>query len=316
MKKILLTSLCIACCSVFASAQEPEIDLNDVIKTYNETAVAFNNKDFNTALVKAQETLKLAAASTEPRADTTRMNIENLIPRIYYAKALQLANDKKYADALMVLDTTRQAATQYKNDDIKDSADGLVLQVLTASAHELLSDEKYAEAAATYEKIIAITPNDSEAHFRLGQAQMKLGNETAAITTLQKAKELGSEDAGKQLAILYLNKAITANSAKKWNDVMANAEKALTYDAENATATRLLGNAAVQVKKWDIAIENLEKVVPADVSNNQAANIINNLAMSYEAKGNKAKACEYYKKITGNATFKAFAGAKVKELCK
>ena len=40
------------------------------------------------------------------------------------------------------------------------------------------------------------------------------------------------------------------------------------------------------------------------------------LARAYEAKGNNAKACTYYKAVASDAKYKAYADSKVASLCK
>jgi len=311
MKKILLTSLCIAACSLFAIAQE-ETDINEAVRLYNDAATALAGKDFKTALTNAKQALQIATVSEDEEAADTKQKIEGLIPKIHYAEAIQFIDDKNYDAAITALNTTIEVATQYNNDEFKGLANKYIPQVLLIIANELLSAEKFAEAIPAYEKVLAVTPNDETAYLRIGQAHLKLGNETEAIAAFEKANELGSKDATKQLATLFLNKSITANSAKKWNDVVTNAQKSLSYDANNTTACKLLGLSAIQLKKWDVAIENLEKILPSE---RNPDNTIFNLATAYESKGNKAKACENFRKIVSNATYKAYAETKVKALC-
>ena len=311
MKKFLLTGLCIALCGGFALAQET--DLNEAIKMYNEAAVALNAQEYAKALESAQKALEIAKVVEDEEAVSVKENIESLIPKIVFAEARQLVVDKDYEKAAPALLKAVEVANQYNDESTKQAAEDLIPQVAMAQANSLLSAEQYELAIEAYKKVLAINANDDVVYLRIGQAQSRLDNEAAAVAAFEKAAELGSQDAGKQLANLYLRKAAAANSAKKFDDALTNAQKTLEYDETNATAVKLLAVAAVQLKKWDIAIPNLEKVIPSEKNPD---NMIYNLATAYEARGNKAKACENYKKIVGNATFKAYAEAKVKELCK
>ena len=287
-------------------------DINDAIKLYNDAATAFGERDFKSALTQAQAALEIASASEAEEAAAAKQNIENLIPKIYYGEARQMVADRKFDEALPALQKTIEIAGKYKDMETQESAEGLIPQVMGAYAQSLLAAQKFAEAIPVYEELLKLTPNDAVAYLNIGQAQARLNKEEEAIAAYEKASQLGSKDAEKLMVNVYLRKAIADQTAKKWSDVYANAEKAISYDADNVNGNKLLGAAAIELKRWDAAIAAYEKVLPSE-TNPDNTNYA--LARAYEAKGNKAKACESYKKITANPNFKAYAEAKVKELC-
>ncbi len=312
--KILLMMAFFALALSGRSYAQEDVDINEAIRLYNDAVTALNDKNFTTALDNAQKALKIATASEAEEAVATKQNIENLIPKIYYGEGRQLATDKKYDEALVVLQKAVDAATKYNDTEVKDAAEGLIPQLLLVNANTLLSSQKFAEAVAAYEKVIAVIPDEANAYLGLGQAQIRLNSEDAAVATLEKASQLGAKDASKLLTNIFLKKAVAGQASKKWNDVYTNAEKALSYDEDNVNGNKLLGAAAIQLKKWDTAITVYEKLLPTEKNPD---NTIYSLAMAYDAKGNKAKACENFKKLvtSSNAQIKAYAEAKVKELC-
>jgi len=310
MKKILLSCLCIALCGTYVFAQD--LGINEAIKMYNEAAGALNSQEYAKALENAKQALEIIKTLDAEEAGELKGDIENLIPKISFGEARQLVVDKEYEKALVALQEASKAAELYNDANIKSSIAELLPQVMMGHANALLSTDKYAEAVEEYQKILAAEPNNETVYLRIGQAQSRLNNEAEAIAAFEKASELGSPEAEKQLGTVYLKKAAAASKDKNYKDALTNAQKTLEYDATNATAIKLLASAAVQLKNWDVAIPNLEKIIPSEKNPD---NFIYNLAMAYDAKGNKAKACENFKKIVGNATFKAYAEAKVKELC-
>ena len=302
MKKILLSCLCIALCGTYVFAQD--LGINEAIKMYNEAAGALNSQEYAKALENAKQALEIIKTLDAEEAGELKGDLENLIPKILYGEARQLIN-KENEKALVALQEASKAAELYNDADIKKATEGLIPQVM-------MSLDKYAEAVEEYQKILANDPNNETAYFQIGQAQSRLNNEAEAIAAFEKASELGSPEAEKQLGTVYWKKAVAANTAKNYKEVLTNAQKTLEYDATNTPATRLLASTAIRLKNWDVAIPNLEKIIPSEKNPDD---FIYNLALAYDAKGNKAKACENFKKIAGNAKFKAYAEAKVKELC-
>ena len=112
----------------------------------------------------------------------------------------------------------------------------------------------------------------------------------------------------------YLVKANEAQKTENWAEVAANAVKSLEIDGANAQALGAAGAANLKLKKYDTAITYLEKAVLLEKDNGKQQNISYQLALAYEMKGDKAKACENYKKIRGNEQFKAYAESKIKSL--
>ena len=87
---------------------------------------------------------------------------------------------------------------------------------------------------------------------------------------------------------------------------MENVLKANEYGVK--TANIYGGMAAFNLKKYDECVSLLE--------GDGSVNAKYYLARAFEAKGNNAKACEFYKQITSDKNFGAYATSKVGSLCK
>ena len=174
---------------------------------------------------------------------------------------------------------------------------------------ERIEKTGFFEAVVEYEKALAEDPDNGMAYLRIGMCKNQLGDAAGAIAAFEKAMTLGQEaNAKKQLVNVYVKKANADLRAKNSQGALDNAKKSLEY-GENPNAYMIGGTAAVALKKYDDAIELLSKA-------KANANVNYNLARSYEAKGNSAKACEYYKLIAADAKLGEFAKAKVAALCK
>ncbi len=136
------------------------------------------------------------------------------------------------------------------------------------------------------------------------------------VAAKELADEAGSANdaatASKQLGRLYFVRAVEVQKVKKWKEVLADAKRSVEYDGTNAQAQKLMGIAGVELKDWDTAIAGLEAALTADPNAKDKNNTIYRLAVSYEAKKNTAKACEYYKQLLGDANYKATADHKIK----
>ena len=116
--------------------------------------------------------------------------------------------------------------------------------------------------------------------YPIGKALLNKGqvlNATGDIAGAQSAFELalanGQEKAAKrQLSNLFVKKAKAASGEKKYNDALAFAKQAISYDESEANAYYLGGIAAQALNKNSEAIELFEKylVLKPSASNSQA----------------------------------------------
>lgn len=283
-------------------------DLSEATEVYNNAATALSEDKDSEALAGFQKALTLAEAAGE---EGTAMvaDCKTIIPKILVKIGKAAANAKNLDEAIAKLKEAIAKATEYGDTETAKEAKELIPVIIMADGNALLNDGKFAEAAAEYEKVIAEDPENGVAYLRLGMAKAKLNDETGAISAFEKAVALGEKaNANKQLLNTYMKKMVAAYKAKNNADALANALKAAEY-GENSNVYKIGGMAAVSLKKYDQGIELLTKAT-ADASVNY------NLAKAYEAKGNNAKACSYYKLITADKNYGEYAKSKVTALCK
>ncbi|MDR0661611.1 MAG: hypothetical protein LBG19_12680 [Prevotellaceae bacterium] len=321
MKRVLkygLTAVAALLLSFNLNAQ----DINEIIDLFNKANQEFQAKQYDQSMTnvgKAYEMLNTLGDVDGEEAATLKENCEKLLQAIPYMQGKDLLAAKKYDEAAVKLKEAKAASEKFSNQEVVTELNELIPQIGLAKATDFLTADDFQNAAAAYEAVIKDNADNAEVYICLGYAYNKLGDNDKAITNYEKGIELATKandaknlDMGKsQLANVYLLKANDALKAKKLADASVNAIKSFDIK-ESANAARIAGSANVNLKKYDTAINYLEKAASLDKTTN--LNTAYQLALSYDAKGNKAKACENYKKIVGNAQFKAYAESRIKAL--
>lgn len=305
MKKIIkffaATALSLVVC-VAANAQ----DLTQAGELYNNAATALNEGNQAAALEGFQKALSMAEALGEEGADLAT-DCKNIIPKLMLQMGKEAANAKDMDKAIELLAQAEKIAAEYGQPEVANDAKELVPQLYVAEGNALLNEKKFAEAAALYQKSLDLSGENGVAWLRLGMCKANSGDTEGALAAFAKAGEFGQKAAAdKQAGNIYLKAAVAAYKAKNNAATLENVLKANEYGIK--TANIYGGMAAYTLKKYDQAIALLE----GDAS----ANANYYLARTYEDKGETAKACECYKKITADKNFGAYATSKVGTLCK
>ncbi|MFA5712564.1 MAG: tetratricopeptide repeat protein [Bacteroidales bacterium] len=291
-------------------------DLAVATDTYNAGAVALNNKEYPVALKSFNKALQILALLGPEEMGEEGKNLKDaiipLIPQIHLRYGKELASNGSIDEALKQLSKAASSATNSNVEGVIEEVSELRKQLLFASGSKLLNSGKLNEAITTFDKLIEIDPTNSDAIFRKGLTLLKMDNEEGAISCLEKAIELGeTQNAPRQLSTIFLKKSAALTRTKDWNGVFQNAIKANQYN-ESPMGFKLLGISSVQLKKYDEAIAAIESYLSLDPAAKDKNNMFYNLATSFEGKGDKAKACGYYKQLLNDPTFKQVAEYKVK----
>jgi tetratricopeptide (TPR) repeat protein len=286
-------------------------DLSQAGELYNNAATALNEGNSQVALDGFKQALAAAEALGEEGA-ALATDCKNIIPKIYIQLGKEAASNKDMDKAAELLGQANKLATEYGQPEVAASAKETLTQVLIADGNSLLNEKKYAEAIASYTKATELDPANGVAYLRIGMCKGASGDEQGAIEAYNKAAENGQEaNAKKQMGNIYAKKAVACYKAKDNQGAVDAAVKASEYG--NSAAAKVGGICAFNLKKNDQAISLLEPLAGPDAKTNDVKYY---LARAYEAKGNNAKACTYYKAVASDAKYKAFADSKIGTLCK
>ena len=298
--------LAVALVAMFSLGNVYAQDLGEATEIYNNAATALNEDKAAEALEGFQKALSLAEAAGEEGAQLAA-DCKGIIPKILMKLGKDAAAAKDMDTAVARMQEAAAKATEYGDAATAAEAKEFIPMIYITEGNALLNAKQFAEAIAEYEKAIALDPENGMAYLRVGMCKANTGDADGAIEALTKASEFGqAANAAKQLGTIYAKKAQAAYKAK---DNQATLENVLKAKEFGYTKVNLYGGmAAFNLKKYDEAIQLLE----GDASMNAKYY----LARAYEAKGNNAKACEYYKQITTDKNFGAYATSKVTALCK
>lgn len=307
MKKLFVTLAAFALAAGVVFAQ----DYNAAVDAFNAGAQALEtNKvealaQFRTALAQAQ------ACEGEEAAELVA-KCKEIIPGTLISIAKEQINEAQYDEALVTLVEANTVATEYGAEAAAKEAGSLIANTYLRKGSTLLKEKNFTGAAEAFQQVTALEPENGQAYLLLGQAQLQAGNNDAAIESLNKASELGEEQAGKLLSTTYLKKGMALVKAGKNAEAIEALEKSNSY-AESANAYKLMASAYTKMGKSAKAVEAYKKYLEIAPDAKDAADIMFTIAATAQKAGDKATAKEYYKKLAGTK-YAAQAEAQLKAL--
>ncbi len=307
MKKLFVTLAAFALAAGVVFAQ----DYNAAVDAFNAGAQALEtNKvealaQFRTALAQAQ------ACEGEEAAELVA-KCKEIIPGTLISIAKEQINEAQYDEALVTLVEANTVATEYGAEAAAKEAGSLIANTYLRKGSTLLKEKNFTGAAEAFQQVTALEPENGQAYLLLGQAQLQAGDNDAAIESLNKASELGEEQAGKLLSTTYLKKGMALVKAGKNVEAIEALEKSNSY-AESANAYKLMASAYTKMGKSAKAVEAYKKYLEIAPDAKDAADIMFTIAATAQKAGDKATAKEYYKKLAGTK-YAAQAEAQLKTL--
>lgn len=309
MKKIFLSIAAVVMTAGILSAQ----DINAVTEVYNNGAMEIQMGNLEAALGHFQNALGMAEALGDEGAEIAA-NCKSTIPALMLSMAKEMIKADNYDGAIEQLNKTVEIATAFENAEVTTDANELLPQVFMQKGNTLIKAKDFAGAIAVFEELTAADSTNAMAAIRLGMSYTSAGKIADAEKAYLLASRHGQKDqAFKQLSNVYVKQAAAALKAKKYADAVAAAEKSNKY-LENATAYKVAGTAASQLKKNNEAIAYLEKYLQLSPNAKDASQMIYTIAATAQTMGDKAKAKEYYQKITTDPKFGPTAQEMLKSL--
>ncbi|MDR2382717.1 MAG: hypothetical protein LBD76_02405 [Prevotellaceae bacterium] len=289
MKKVvILTFILIGLFSFNSYSQD---DANKAIDLYNQVVQAVQSEDYASAITKATEAYTIVKAIPEG-TEEVKANLEKIIPQLYLGKAKKSLEESKFDEALTEFAKAAEEAKKFNNAEIEQDAVDNVPRVYLAQADKLYSSDDFEGAVTAFDKVLAIDSTNAQVYLIKGASLLKLGKSEEAIAVFEKTIEVANatektsiaNNATTQIVNIYTRAASEAQKAKKWADVVANAEKALSYNPEKTTQLLQL----------------------VDLGNLQQGAAL--------ATSNKTKACQFLKKVKNDAKLKETAAQLLKSV--
>lgn len=311
MKKILIVIASMLFTAGIASAQS----LEEATELYNTGATMLNGGDNSSALMYFEQSLQMGEALGEEAAELIS-NCKDIIPKIYLAVAKDYAAAKDSDNAIASINKTIEIAGQYGATETLNEAKELLPQVLLQNAGNLLNSKQYEAAAEAYGKVTEIDPENGIAWLRMGMSYGACGKLDEAIEAYNKAAQFGQDkNANKQIANIYLKKAIASQKAKDMAGVLENAELSASY-LNTPNAQKLIGSAASTLKQNDKAVAAFLNYLEINPNANDKNQIYYQLATVYQEMGNKDQACAYFKLVANDPQFGEYSNYVIKSVLK
>jgi tetratricopeptide (TPR) repeat protein len=289
MKKVVLT---LALAGLFSLNLYSQDDANTVIDLFNQVVETAKSEDYASAIAKANEAYTIAKTVPEG-TEEVKANLEKLIPQLYFGKAKKSLKESKFEEALTEFKQAAEEAKKFNNAELEKDAVESITEVHLTQAQKLFEDNDFEGAVAAFDKALSIDSANAQAYLIKGASLLKLGKSEEAIATFEKTIEIANatekttvaNNATTQIVNVYTRAASDAQKAKKWADVVSNAEKALSYKPEKTTQLLQL-----------VDLGNLQQGAALMATN-------------------KTKACQFFKKVTNDAKLKETAAQYIKTAC-
>jgi len=297
MKKFFLTLCAALIATGFAFAQ----DLETAVGTFNAAATALNEGNYQNSLDQFNKALEQATALGEDGAQVAA-NCKESIPKVLLQLGKESAEASDFDAAVDFFKQAVDKALDFSNNEaLIAEAQKLIPQMLNAKAGALLNAKNYDAAAEAYKAIVDSDPTNGAAYFRMGQALAAANKADEAIEALNKAAENGqAANAKKQLANIYLRKAVACQKEKDMKGMLENAQLSAENN-DSANAQKLIGSAALSLKQNQVAAEAFEAYLALNPEAADKAQTIYQIGTAYMGANNNGKACSYFKQIKSDA---------------
>lgn len=300
MKRFIASLAVLSLCVFAVKAQ----DAKQVTETYNNGATALQAGDKAGALNFFKQALEEGTALGEAGNEIVA-NCKKYIPVTQFSIAKDFVKEGNFDEAVKAVRATIEVSKECEDAETEASATDFLPQVFMQKGNTLLKAKDFAGAAGAYKEVLAINPSNGVAALRLGQANNAAGDIQAAIEAFGIAAANGQEKiANKQLANIYLKQAAKDLKSKAYSDAIANALKSNEY-AESHQAWKAAAQASQALGKKKDAIEYFEKYLAIAPNANGSNDIIYTIAVLSQQSGDKAKAKEYYEKLSSDPKYGA-----------
>ena len=285
----------------------------DVLAVAQEANDALGAKNYAKA-VELLEKVIAGGAESEDEAILEQVNsAKKNLPIAYFrvgqsaASAAQKLTDAaaqsaKYDEAIAALDKAMQTGSSYKVVAAVNNAKKMKGMVYNAQAAAPFNAGDYEKAAELFAKAYEADKTSNSAALNLAESYFKLDkyaegvkvcSEVAALPAGQK-NDAAIAQAKAKITQYTNNKIAALQQANDFDGIIAMAE---TIENQ-ALAQKLMVQAYFLKKDYDKVIEIGEAAAALQTDPADQSAVYFNLASSYNAKENKAKAIEAFKKVT------------------
>ena len=317
IKRIIL----IAVFSMFAVATYAQDSgtYTDAVTAYNKAQEMAQASDYESAISLYEEAISIADALGSEGQDIKERS-EKAIPKIYYQIAVAAYRDFQTAktieslnDAIIDFNSSFEVASEAGDTEVSGRSRGILAQLYYQKATMLFKREDFTGADEALNQAINTNSNYAKAYYQKGLVQKNLNENDvdAMLNWFDQAINVANQvndgevvrlanDAAHSDLLFRGSKAIENGRFDTAIDLL---ERSLEYNSNSADSYYRLAEAANKKFSSDAAIGYAQKALGFEQGGStDKAKIYFELGMAYQAKGNKAGACEAFT----NASYGSF----------
>lgn len=295
--------------------------LTDVNTKFSEAAAAMQAKDFNKAIPLFEQVIDegLDIEGTESLV----AGAKKYLPQAVFMKGGGAFQGGNLEAALAEFTKAAELAELYGEVGVLNNARTWIGRTVTAQGADAFNNKDYATAAAIFQKGYEASPNDTGVALNLALSYSELGEYAKGNEVYKNIIALEGQNSRFDEAVAEaktkfteynLYRASESAKNKAYDEVLVAVDDILAVIPASPEATMLRLQTYNNMSNYDKVIEFGDATVAAqtDPAQQSTANFL--IGVAYQNKENKAKAIEYYRKVTGDQA--AAAQAQIAELSK
>jgi tetratricopeptide (TPR) repeat protein len=297
---------------IFISIASMAQDRNAVVQSFNEGA-KLSQTDAPGAIKAFENAISIADKVGETAADL-KQKASGILPGLYNKVALTAINEKKPVPEIMnAARAAVAAAGKYGTPAQKETASKILVQAYNVEASNFFTSKNYASALATFDSVLAISPDNANGLFNKAYIYFTQNNsdqfEQAMDLYISKVKPANDQAAlnkGTSLAMSYFRGAGSkAIQSGKLDEALTLLDKAAKY-GEDKDLFYYYADVYNKKKNFDKGAEFAKRGLDMETGTPEAkAKFYFQLGTAQAGKGQKAEACASFK----NSVSGAFAEA-------
>jgi tetratricopeptide (TPR) repeat protein len=275
-------------------------DINEAKSAYN-SALQIMSTDPATAVKSLESCIDLCGKIGAP-ADSVKTAARSKFAETYYNLAINQAKEKNLDGAVLNFKEALKYGKETNNTEVIKRTTPALVRIYAMQANTFLTQKEPVKAQETLNLALGMDTLNATVwlvQMKIYQdADSSAGVEAAIQKCLAISKNPNETRQAQQSGLKYfLTKGSKAVNTNKFDEGVVNLEKALTYDDASKDVLAYLAKAYNGLEQWDKAIETANKgiALEEDVPEKEAKFWFE-VGLAYKGKGDKANACDAFKK--------------------
>ncbi|HDR89087.1 MAG TPA: tetratricopeptide repeat protein [Bacteroidetes bacterium] len=301
MLKGITTLSLLLCMAGGLSAQS----LSDAINEYNQGAQILKT-DPDLAAIHFERCIEISDQLGAEGSDTRGKAVAALarVPGVYFSQAMTHYRERDFDRAIQAFEKAAESASKYGDEETGRKARAAIPQLYYAKGIELYKNKDFEGAIVQLEKAIELNPNYGKAFMARGLAYKGLDDLEKMKESMDQAMAVSAgrdaetmREAEESVRNSYYNAGVTALQNEAYREAEAYFDVSIEYGNNDPDIFLKLGEINNELGDPDKAIQYLERGIGLSADDAAArAGFYYHMGNAYQAKGDKTKACEAYRK--------------------